>query len=141
MSRVRTNRAWKRAISLITVLVLLLSAMPVSLAAGNNSAQTGAIRQTAGGNVIAAENESELTVSPEPPVETPEPTPEPDESSEPSATPEETASPEPSLSPSPSPLPYGFVGMPEGYVLSADELEAKEDMNDLRILSSTESLA
>ncbi len=151
MSWLRWKQVWKRTISVITILALLLSAMPVSLAAGNDAPSSmNSINRGVAGDFIAADGETEATPTPEEPTATPEPTPtetpvaevtpEPEVSVDPSATPEETVTPEPSLSPSPSPLPYGFAGMPEGYVLSADELDAKEIMSKKDILSTTESL-
>lgn len=148
MSWLKSKQVWKRTISVITILALLITAMPVSLAAGNDSGKLDSINRVAAGDFIAPEGESEATPTLDVPTDTPEPTPtetpvvtpEPAASTDPSATPEETVTPEPSLSPSPSPLPYGFAGMPEGYVLSANELDAKEIMSEKDILSTTESL-
>ena len=160
------KKTWQRMISVLAILVLLGSTAPVSLADGSERGFANATRNVALGEAGSPESGTETTSSPETDVATPTPepvveaTPTPavaDPTAEPAVSdtpdpaitpdpgletplPEETPTPEPSLSPSPSPLPYGFAGMPEGYILSEDELAAKAELNEKNVVASTEAL-
>lgn len=136
----RPNKTWKRMISLLTILALMFTSMPVSLATGNDASPAVQAPQKI---VMAEEATLEPTAEPTPTpdaTETPVVDPTPDVSLEPTVTPEETVSPEPSLSPSPSPLPYGFAGMPEDFVLSDEQMQQKEVMISKDVVSSTDAL-
>lgn len=160
------KKTWQRMISVLAILVMLCSMMPVALADGGERSLANATRNVALGEAGSPESGTETSTSPEADVATPTPepvveaTPTPEladptaaptasETPDPAVTPdpgletplpEETPTPEPSLSPSPSPLPYGFAGMPEGYILSEAELAAKAELNDKNTVASTEAL-
>ena len=165
MTGLLRKKTWQRMISAIAILVLLGSSVPVSLADSGAQNYSNAVRSVTLGEAGSTETGTETTTpdaevatpTPEPVVEatpTPElivPTAEPTASDTPDPAitpdpgletplPEETPTPEPSLSPSPSPLPYGFAGMPEGYILSDAELAAKSELNKKNIVASTEAL-
>ena len=136
----RPNKTWKRMISMLMILALMFTSMPVSLAAGNDVSPAAQAKQ----KIVMAEEETlEPTAEPTPTpdaTETPVVDPTPDVSLEPTVTPEETVSPEPSVSPSPSPLPYGFAGMPEDFVLSSELMQQKEVMISEDVVSATNAL-
>ena len=141
MGWLKPSKAWKRMISVLTILALLITTMPVSLAADIDTTRQASQRQA----LLAEEETLEPTAEPTPTPEVsetaiPDPTPDPSGEPEPTVTPEESVSPEPSLSPSPSPLPYDLPGMPADFVLSDDQLHAKEVMSTKDIVSVTEAL-
>lgn len=81
----------------------------------------------------ATEAPTEETEATEAPVEETEPT----EETEPA---EETEATEPTEETEPAELPYGFLGMPEGYEISERNLERRSDMKEHKVLETMSGL-
>ena len=138
-----------RALSFLLTLVMLVSYVPAAYATGEEGEPPAEPTESI---EVSTEPSTEPSVDPSVEPST-EPSVEPgtEPSTEPSAEPTESPLPEESPEVSPAPeegeevegeedeeeeaeeeevivLPYGFIGMPEGYILSEAELAAKEQL-------------